>query len=400
MKVLFLSHTGAQSGAEVAMLRLIEGLSAEVERVGVCPPGRLADSLRGLDVAVQEIPGTAVNLRLDPRRTASGVSEVARSARELARIARSVAPDVIHANTVRAGLIAAGPRLLGGPPLLVVSHDHLPPSLVSRAARSVVSRAADHVIADTAYTARNFNEGLRRKLAEPVYLSVDHRRFRPTAISRGAILERLGIDSDGPVLGEVAQITPWKGQDVAVRAFARVRERFPGAQLLLIGSISFDAGTRYDNVAFLSSLEGLIADLGVGDSVHLLGQRDDVPELMAALDLHLLPSWDEPFGTATAEAMAVGAVPLVTSVGGMPEYVEDGVCGRVLPPREPDKWAAAAIELLEDQARLAAMSQRAREVASQFTIERYSREVQAAWQTAIARARGDFNGRGARGAAV
>ena len=92
---------------------------------------------------------------------------------------------------------------------------------------------------------------------------------------------------------------------------------------------------------------------------------------MAALDLLLLPSWDEPFGTAAAEAMSVGTVPLVAAGGGMSEFVEDGVSGRVLPPRDPEAWARAAVELLDDPGRRAEMSARAVEVAGRFTDEAY-----------------------------
>ncbi len=82
------------------------------------------------------------------------------------------------------------------------------------------------------------------------------------------------------------------------------------------------------------------------DAVHFLGQRNDVPEILAELDLSLLPSWEEPFGLAVVESMAMGVPPLVTAVGAGPELVEDRVTGRLLPPRDPAAWAAAARELL------------------------------------------------------
>ena len=73
----------------------------------------------------------------------------------------------------------------------------------------------------------------------------------------------------------------------------------------------------------------------MSDAVHFLGEREDVPEILAALDLLLVPSWQEPFGRTVIEGMAMGRVVLATIVGGPREIIEDGVDGRLLAPREP-----------------------------------------------------------------
>jgi len=108
---------------------------------------------------------------------------------------------------------------------------------------------------------------------------------------------------------------------------------------------------------------------------------------MDALDVLLLPSWEEPFGTAALEAMAAGTAPVVTSVGGAAEYVEDGVVGRVLAPRDPARWAQAVGALLDDPERLAAMGARAREVAAAFTDEAYAAGCMSAYERALERRR-------------
>ena len=113
----------------------------------------------------------------------------------------------------------------------------------------------------------------------------------------------------------------------------------------------------------------------------------------------MLPSWDEPFGLSAAESLAMRTPILVGSVGGVGEYVEDGVSGRVLPPHEPDAWAAAAIELLEDPARRAAMGRAGSERVLRFNDRAYGHEMTAAYDRAIgrwrrrrARRRGDHHG--------
>ena len=103
-----------------------------------------------------------------------------------------------------------------------------------------------------------------------------------------------------------------------------------------MGNIAFAGkGVRYDNHGYLRELHALVHELSLEESVHFLGQRDDVPGILRELDLSLLPSWDEPFANVMLESMAMETPILVSSIGGGPELVEDGVTGRVLPtPRE------------------------------------------------------------------
>src|SRR5205085_8045707 len=97
---------------------------------------------------------------------------------------------------------------------------------------------------------------------------------------------RLGLASDAPVLGMIGQITPWKGHLDAIRALTRVLRDFPDAVLLIVGEPKFTSpATRFDNLAYLSRVRATIANLGIGDRVCFLGERDDVPALLAAMDI-------------------------------------------------------------------------------------------------------------------
>ena len=90
------------------------------------------------------------------------------------------------------------------------------------------------------------------------------------------------------------------------------------------------------------------------DKVHFLGQRPDVPEIVQELDLSLLPSWDEPFANVMLESMSMRTPLLVSEVGGGPELVEDGVSGRLLPPKRPERGRGGA-DLLTDREALGRM---------------------------------------------
>jgi glycosyltransferase involved in cell wall biosynthesis len=374
------SHTSDFSGAEVALLRLIGALGPTVRCAVACPAeGPLADALHARAIEHFPIAGTGVSFRLDPVATARGLGELARSTLEVARLARRWRADVVHANGVRAGLLTVPVGRLGGPPVVVQVHDHLPPGFLGRSVREVLARASA-VLAVSHATRANFDTGLRRRVAETVYISIDAERFahaRNGAATRAA----LGLPPAAPVLGEVAQITPWKGQLEAIETLSHVRAELPDAQLLLVGHVAFSGPrVRYDNHAYLARLHERVTALDLQDAVHFLGRRDDVPAILAALDLLLLPSWNEPFGTAALEAMAAGTVPIVGRDGGAAEYVEDGVSGRVLPPRDVAAWADAALELLRDDARRHAMGERARRVAARFTDEAYAAACHATYE--------------------
>jgi L-malate glycosyltransferase len=384
MRILLANHTAAWSGAEVSLLRLIEGLRAEHDLAVACPgEGPLVDAVAGVGIERFELPSVDLSLRLHPVHTTRGMTQLLTAGMALQRAAQSFRAEVIHANTIRTGLLAAIPH---NPhiPVVVRAHEHPPATTVGRAIRSIVAHSASRVAAVSDYTTRHFNEGLARPAAVCVYNSIDHRRLDPDRVEPAPLHREYGIRAGAPLLGQVAQITPWKNQLTSVRALSLLRRRGLDAHLLIVGQIAFSGKqVRYDNHAYRDELEQVAQDLGVADAVHFTGQRQDVPAVLAALDLSLLPSWEEPFGLATVESMAMGTPPLVSDVGAGPELVRDGVCGRVLPPRHPDAWAEAAGRLLGDRRALQRMSQQARAAATPYRDEVHAREMISVYRQAV-----------------
>jgi glycosyltransferase involved in cell wall biosynthesis len=377
MRILFANHTGAWSGAEVSLMRLVQTLGTEHDLCVACPAeGPLADQLDGAGLDRIPLPAVDASLRLHPVQTPIGIGQLAAAGVGLARAAKRFRAEVIHANSPRAGIMGALALPLGGPPFVVRAHEHVPLTPVGRAVRALLVRTASAVAAVSDYTAERFNEGLEPPVATRVYNSIDHARFDAERVRSSGVREELGISPDAALLGQVAQITPWKAQDTAIRAVAELRRGRLDAHLLLVGQIAFGGkGVRYDNHAYLAELERLASDLGVGDAVHFLGQRRDVPEILHELDLSLLPSRGEPFGLVTVESMAIGTPPLVSSEGAGPELVQDGLTGRVLPPGPHDAWAWAARELLQDREALRRMGEYGRVAAEAFRDEVYAREM-------------------------
>jgi glycosyltransferase involved in cell wall biosynthesis len=168
-----------------------------------------------------------------------------------------------------------------------------------------------------------------------IHNGVDPSRF--AQIDRVAMRTSLGLDVNRPVIGTVGRLDPVKDQAGLIRAFAQVRSQFPEAVLVIAG----DGPCREE-------LRGLVASLQLGENVRLLGERKDIPNVLGAMDVFVLPSIAEGISNTILEAMATGLPVVATRTGGNPELVEDGVTGSLVPVREPGRLAQTLGNYLTD----------------------------------------------------
>jgi len=187
------------------------------------------------------------------------------------------------------------------------------------------------------------------------------------AADRTGARRALGLDPGVPVVLCAARLAREKGHHFLLHAIAEVARTIPGMQLLLAG----DGSLRPE-------LEAIAATLALGDRVAFLGWRDDVPRLMAACDLLVLPSLSECLPLVCLEAMAAGRPVVASAVGGIPEVVVEGVTGRLVAPGDTGGLAAAITDLLRDPDLARAMGQAGRaRVAERFSLARMRDEIYA-----------------------
>ncbi len=191
-------------------------------------------------------------------------------------------------------------------------------------------------------------------------------RGSPEGASR--VRRKLNLQDNGLLVGLVAQVSPDKRQDLLIQAAARVVRSVPGCRFLLAGAPVHGP--------YAARVREMISSMGLEDHIHLAGFWKDIPSLMQALDILVIPSKAEAFGLVLLEAMA-NAKPIVGSnSGAVPEIVQHGRNGLLFSPGDEKELAAAITELLQDPDKRAEMGSTGEEMFQErFTLEREASET-------------------------
>jgi len=275
---------------------------------------------------------------------------------ELMRIIRRGNYDVIHTHNSKAGFIGRlAAHLVGHPAIVHTFHgfffqDRTPAwqrrvfiALERRAARWCHrSIAITRIVADwTAEIGIEFEYPTRT-----IYSGIELDKFLGTA-DRGEMRRNLGLDESRPVIGIVSKLWEGKGHADLLRAMLALEESGCHPQLLIVGEGPIE-----------SDLRQLCRDLGIDSSVTFAGFRDDIPKVLDAVDIAVLPSHFEGMGRVLLEAMARAKPVVATSVGGIPEIVVDEQTGILVPPHDPPSLAEALERLIRDKALRLEMGER------------------------------------------
>jgi glycosyltransferase involved in cell wall biosynthesis len=268
-----------------------------------------------------------------------------RASLKLNRLIRNRQPDIIHAHDAHALSIAMTAMAMGGSGSLIAARRvdfHLRSSFSRfkyRCAKRII--AASRAIASVLETDGILPEGIR-----VVYEGVPDRAPQPGGKE---LLREMGIPEDSPVIGNIAALTDHKDHRTLIDAASIVLERYGDARFVIAG----EGECR-------PALERRILETGLHGKILLLGFRRDIDRLLPAFTIFCLSSHLEGLGTSLLDAMAFGLPIAATRAGGIPEAVDDGVTGSVVPARDPSSLAAALMDLLENKERREAMGRAGR----------------------------------------
>jgi len=279
---------------------------------------------------------------------------------KLSRLLNRLKPDLVHAHDPHGVSMAALAISMSSvaPPPLVVSRRvdfHLKTNSFSR---WKYRQAAAFIAASDAIAAILTADGVDPSRIVTVHEGVDVERIaRITPVS---LHTEFWLPTHAPVVMNIGALVPHKGQRNLIDAAAAVRRGVPDAHVVILGEGTLRA-----------TLEHHIRHLNLEKHVLLPGFRADVLALLKSADLFAMSSETEGLGTSVLDAMACGKAVVGTSAGGIPEIVEDGVTGFIVPPRDPQALAAAITRLLADEQLRARMGVAGlARVRERFTVDR------------------------------
>jgi len=290
-----------------------------------------------------------------------------RDARQLDRLLRAEPIDLIDAHGSQDLWAAAVARMLGRHRTPLVFTRHNTKEVADHPVnRYLYRRSIDHLIVASGSVLDRYDLLLRRGDLSRDRVSIVHSafwedRFHPEIDGSAVRGEILGDRaSDGILVGVIGRLVPDKGGIYFLRAAAKLREEFPQARFLFVGVGDGEP-----------TLRAAVQELGIDDRVRFLGFRDDVPQVMAALDLLVLPSIDcDASSGVLKEAMAVGRPVVATAIGGAAEIIDEGRTGLVVPPADPERLAEAMREILSRPDRGRDMGRLGQERVSSFSQDR------------------------------
>ncbi|MCL4441115.1 MAG: glycosyltransferase [Firmicutes bacterium] len=270
--------------------------------------------------------------------------------------------DIVHTHGVRANLVGRlAARMAGVETVVTTVHSLLAqdyPDLFSRLANTFIERASrgltTHFIAVSGGLQKALvQQGIPEKRITVIYNGLNPDFFRIKG-SVGRWRQSAGFSPGVPLVAIVGRLHPVKGHLYFLRAAAEILKERTDVHFLVVGS-----GPERD------SLEDYTMKLGISDHVTFTGFVSDVSELMPDLNLLIVPSLWEGFGLTALEAMAVGVPVVATSVGGLPEIVDHGTTGLLVPPADEAGLTRGIVWMLDHPQEAVEMAAAAKEVVEQ-----------------------------------
>jgi glycosyltransferase involved in cell wall biosynthesis len=285
--------------------------------------------------------------------------------RALAELLGPMEPEIVHNHMYRAEIIGTRAALLLGekgcrrPAVISTVHSSRVRCSDDRIALRQLTPLMDRlIVVSKAIEQKIHEEGRTGSPISLIYNGVDLQRYnhqQPCC----TLHDDYSIPESSPIVGVVARLEAEKGHRTLIDAWPLVLAVQPEAWLLVVGE-----GSERD------SLEAQAASLGISGRVVFTGRREDVPAVTAALDIAVLPSYREAQGLSVLEAMALGRPVVASDVGGIPEMIENGVSGLLVPPNDAVALADAITRLLSDHPYADMIARRGHDVVhDRFCIE-------------------------------
>jgi len=370
VNVLYLTDTGdIKGGGEISLLGLLENMDRLAFKPLVVVPGEgtFTQALHKADIPFAMLPFKKM---LNPINMATSIKAV----QELAGIISRFDIDLVHSNSTGGAVLLAGlaSRIAERP---FVSHVRLiDTGLLSDIAQRIFSTRI--IVISDAVGRRFYRSSAKGKVVR-IYNGVDLEKFNP-GIDRQAFREEIGCGRDSHLIGMVGNYHPSKSLENFVNASAVIAQKLSDSVFVIIGSNFSEANS------YVKRLTKMSERLGLKKRLIFKGERDDVPKVMASLDIFMYPAVDEPFGRVMMEAAACARPIVAFNSGGAPEIVVESKTGFLVPPGDCRGMAIKAVALLKDKKLLSEMGSAARKRAEEvFDIRDHARKIEKLYMDVI-----------------
>lgn len=362
-------HWG-HGGAQVSLLELATGLAPPYRAVllGV-RGGSLLERFDSAGVETVGVPRRWIS-RPDPRSPLKRLLHRTIDRRRIARVVRQVAPELVHLNCEGAMRSVGAAATAEGTPFVLHVRD-MDRDWFGGGERRALRSAAAVLVASEAMRDHAIRIGAPPGKVRVIPNGVDPAPYGPARARRLRTRRGLGLRDGDMAIGIAGAIIPRKGHVDLARAAATPSLRDRRVRFLVLGR------DPHPGEPHMRALARDLRELGVADRFQLLGWRDDMPDLLAALDLVAAPFRNEAFGRVVVESFLAGTPVVAYREGGLPELVRDGLDGILVPPGDHAALAEAIHVLASEPGRLGTMRRNALDRAEAFTLESHRSAVQA-----------------------
>ncbi len=328
-RVVYLAHTFAVGGAEEMVLNLVRHLPARFEATVVC--------IHDAGAIGEEIRRTGVQFRV------LGLTPGVRRPVDVLRLRdflHDLQPHIVHTFLLTGSLYGRFAAMMARVPIVIGTEVNIyeRKQLAHRLAERWLMRGTDAVIA-SAESVRDFymkQVGANADKVRVIYNAVDWSQLE-TTMSRDQMRAAFKIPAGAPLAGIIARLTEQKAHRILFDAMAQ-RGDLAALQLLVVG----DGELR-------NELQRRVAALGLESRVHFAGARRDLGNVLAAVDVFVMPSLWEGLPLSLVLAMGAGLPAIATRVAGIPEVIDDGVTGLLVPPGDKEQLGAALARVIGDE---------------------------------------------------
>ena len=333
--------------------------------------GPFVDELGALGIPLHEY-------RVATFRSVRALTEQARLARQIARDRI----DIVHAYNFYGNVFALPPTRLMAPVVIASIRDRSPYlTALQKRVQRYACQFADRILvnADAVKDWLINEEGYDPTNIVVIRNGVEMSRF-DGAPAGDRVRREFGLPEDSRLVIVVSRLARLKGIEYFLHAAAALKARYADVRFLIVGE------TSPPDPAYLRDLEQLAETVGVADRVTFTGRRSDVPAILSAADVAVMPSLNEALSNVLLESMAAAAAVVATRVGGTPEALSDGETGLLVPPGDIGAIVDAVSRLLDSRELACRLSCAARKrITDRFSVDRMVHATEELYDALLAR---------------